>query len=228
MIKPLRTLRRSEHGIILLILAVSIAAGFPAGIITGLLAALVLFVFEYGRVEGVRFVASGHDYRSRMLSDERRIALEPHGNAIVVMKLSGFIFFGTSDRIIQKIKDRVLSATEGPMRFVVMDFRRVSGIDSSTILSFNRLKRLAQKDGFSVILTSCKSKRQHGFAPAASTLAQRPSMLEPDIDAGVSWAENGILKVSAPANSRFAAGPGIGRRQISWRCRFGQGPDKVF
>ena len=58
-IKPLRTLRRSEHGIILLILAVSIAAGFPSGIITGLLAALVLFVFEYGRVEGVRFVASG-------------------------------------------------------------------------------------------------------------------------------------------------------------------------
>ena len=108
-VRPFRTLRRSEHGIILLILAVSIAAGFPAGIITGLLAALVLFVFEYGRVEGVRFIATGHDYRSRMLSDERRIALEPHGNAIVVMKLSGFIFFGTSDRIIQKISERVLA-----------------------------------------------------------------------------------------------------------------------
>ncbi len=197
-IKPLRTLRRSEHGIILLILAVSIAAGFPSGIITGLLAALVLFVFEYGRVEGVRFVASGHDYRSRMLSDERRIALEPHGNAIMVMKLSGFIFFGTSDRIIQKIKDRVLSSAEGPLRFVVMDFRRVSGIDSSTILSFDRLRRLAQKDGFTVILTRLHEQTATRLRASGLDIGAAPFHQEADIDAGVSWAENGILKVSAP------------------------------
>jgi sulfate permease, SulP family len=197
-IKPLRTLRRSEHGIILLILAVSIAAGFPSGIITGLLAALVLFVFEYGRVEGVRFVASGHDYRSRMLSDERRIALEPHGNAIMVMKLSGFIFFGTSDRIIQKIKDRVFASAEGPLRFVVMDFRRVSGIDSSTILSFDRLKRLAQKDGFTVILTRLHEQTAARLRSSGLNIGAAPFHQEPDIDAGVSWAENGILKVSAP------------------------------
>jgi SulP family sulfate permease len=197
-VKPLRTLRRSEHGIILLILAVSIAAGFPAGVITGLLAALVLFVFEYGRVEGVRFVATGHDYRSRMLSDERRIALEPHGNAIMIMKLSGFIFFGTSDRIIQKIKDRVFASAEGPLRFVVMDFRRVSGIDSSTILSFDRLRRLAQKDGFTVILTRLHEQTAARLRASGLDIGAAPFHVEPDIDAGVSWAENGILKVSAP------------------------------
>ncbi len=197
-VKPFRTLNRSEYGIILLILAVSIAAGFPAGIVTGLLAALVLFVFEYGRVEGVRFIATGHDYRSRMLSDERRVALEPHGNAIVVMKLSGFIFFGTSDRIIQKISERVLAAAAEPIRFIVMDFRRVTGIDSSTILSFNRLKRLAQKHGFAVILTSLQTETAARLRDSGMDVNALPFHVEPDIDAGVSWAENGILRVSAP------------------------------
>ena len=197
-VRPIRTLRRSEHGIILLILAVSIAAGIPAGIITGLLAALVLFVFEYGRVEGVRFIATGHDYRSRMLSDERRVALEPHGNAIVVMKLSGFIFFGTSDRIIQRIGERVLASAAAPIRFIIMDFRRVTGIDSSTILSFNRLKRLAQKQGFSVVLTSLQKEPAASLRASGLDVAAAPFHVEPDIDAGVSWAENGILKVSAP------------------------------
>ena len=197
-IKPFRTLSRSEHGIILLILAVSIAAGFPAGVITGLLAALVLFVFEYGRVEGVRFIATGQDYRSRMLSDERRLALEPHGNAIVVMKLSGFIFFGTSDRIIQKISDRVLASATEPIRFIVMDFRRVTGIDSSTILSFDRLKRLAQKHGFFVILTNLQTETAARLRAGGMDADATPFHVEPDIDAGVSWAENGILQVAAP------------------------------
>ncbi len=197
-IKPFRTLRRSEHGIILLILAVSIAAGFPAGIITGLFAALVLFVFEYGRVEGVRFIATGQDYRSRMLSDERRIALEPHGNAIVVMKLSGFIFFGTSDRIIQKISERLLASAAEPIRFIVMDFRRVTGIDSSTILSFDRLKRLAQKHEFKVILTSLHSETAARLRDGGMDVDAAPFHVEPDIDAGVSWAEHGILQAWAP------------------------------
>jgi sulfate permease, SulP family len=197
-VKPLRTLRRSEHGIIVLILAVSIAAGFPSGIITGLLAALVLFVFEYGRVEGVRFIASGHDYRSRMLSDERRVALEPHGNAIVVMKLSGFIFFGTSDRIIQKISERVLASAAELIRFVVMDFRRVTGIDSSTIHSFNRLKKLAQKHEFKVILTSLQSETAARLRDGGMDVDAAPFHVEPDIDSGVSWAEHGILQAWAP------------------------------
>ena len=197
-VRPLRTLRRSEHAIILLILAVSIAAGFPAGIVTGLLAALVLFVFEYGRVEGVRFVTTGHDYRSRMLSEERRIALESHGNAIMIMKLSGFIFFGTSDRIIQKISERVLASTKAPIRFIVMDFRRVTGIDSSTILSFDRLKRLALKDSFTVILTNLPKDTAARLRSGGLDFGAAPFHVEPDIDAGVSWAENGILEVSAP------------------------------
>src|SRR5690606_9074750 len=157
-VRPLRRLRRREHAIILVILGVSIVAGFPAGILTGLLAALLLFVFEYSRVDGVRFAATGRDYQSHMLPDADRALLERIGGGIVIIKLSGFIFFGTSDRIVQRISARVAADGAAGVCYVVMDFRRVTGVDSSTAMSFERLRRLAERRGIVIVLASVGSE----------------------------------------------------------------------
>lgn len=191
-IKPLRTLRRQEHAIILIILAVSIGAGFPAGIATGLFAALVLFVFEYSRVEGVQFAATGRDYQSRMLPEEHRATLEEIGGSIVIMKLSGFIFFGTSDRIIQRIANRLVPAVPEPVLFVVMDFRRVNGIDSSTVMSFDRLRRMAERDGVTVVLAGLSADIAARLRGGID-LDAPPFHIEADLDAAVSWAETQLL-----------------------------------
>lgn len=203
-IMPFRTLRRSEHAIILIILAVGIGAGFAAGIMTGLLAALLLFVFEYSRVEGVRFVTTGRDYQTRMLSDEYRAVMERHGASIVIMKLSGFVFFGTSDRIIQRVANSSMSSTGEPVRFVVMDFRRVSGIDSSTVMSFNRLKRLARKHGFTVVLAGLNRETAERLAKGGLDIGDKPFHVEPDLEAAVDWAEQHLLDVHAPQLSSRA------------------------
>ena len=101
------------------------------------------------------------------------------------MNLSGS-FSSALGPIIQKIKDRVVASAEGPLRFVVMDFRRVSGIDSSTILSFDRLRRLAQKDGFTVILTQLQEQTAARLRASGLDISAAPYHQEPDIDAGVS------------------------------------------
>lgn len=197
-IRPFRSLRRIEHAIILIILAVGIVAGFAAGIMTGLLAALLLFVFEYSRVEGVRFVATGRDYQTKMLSDEYRALMERHGASIVIMKLSGFVFFGTSDRIIQRISNTVAAATADPVRFVVLDFRRVSGIDSSTVMSFNRLKRLAQAHGVTVILAGLNDETMLRLRKGGLDIKQAPFHVEPDLEGAVEWAEQHVLGTHGP------------------------------
>jgi SulP family sulfate permease len=202
-IKPLRTIGRQEHAIILIIFAVSIAAGFPAGILAGLVAALLLFVFEYSRVDGIRFAATGRDYQSRMLPDSHRATLERIGGSIVIMKLSGFIFFGTSDRIVQRVTNRVVAAAPEPVRFVVMDFRRVAGVDSSTVMSFERLKRLASRDDVVVVLAGLSDSVARRLGASGLELAQLPFRLEPDLDSAVSWAERQLLAeiVAAPGAS---------------------------
>jgi SulP family sulfate permease len=204
-VKPLRTLRRQEHAIILIILAVSIAAGFPAGILAGLIAALLLFVFEYSRVDGIRFAATGRDYQSRMLPDNHRATLERIGGSIVIMKLSGFIFFGTSDRIVQRVTSRVVASAPEAIRFVVMDFRRVAGVDSSTVMSFERLKRLAERHDVVVILAGLSDAITERLAIGGLDLTQLPFRTEPDLDAAVAWAERRLLAEAAAQSTASAA-----------------------
>ena len=204
-IKPLRTLRRQEHAIILIILAVSIAAGFPAGILAGLIAALLLFVFEYSRVDGIRFAATGRDYQSRMLPDNHRATLERIGGSIVIMKLSGFIFFGTSDRIVQRVTSRVVASAPEAIRFVVMDFRRVAGVDSSTVMSFERLKRLAERHNVVVVLAGLSEAISRRLAIGGLDLAQLPFRTEPDLDAAVAWAERRLLAEAAAQSTGSAS-----------------------
>ena len=59
LVRPFFRLQHSEYAIIVVILAVSIIAGFPAAIGVGLMAALALFAFEYARIDAVRYVTTG-------------------------------------------------------------------------------------------------------------------------------------------------------------------------
>ncbi len=189
--RPSRTLRRSEYAIIFVILGVSIFAGLPAGIAMGLLAALVLFAIEYARVDGVRFVASGRDFHSRAVTQQRRSELAGRGDAIAIVKLAGFMFFGTSDRIVQRIMAQAKSAP-GDKWYAILDFTRVTGFDSSTVLSFERLRRVAERAGFCVVFAS--------LGPLAGRLARggldvrtAPFHLADDLEAALRWAETELI-----------------------------------
>jgi sulfate permease, SulP family len=192
LIRPIRTLPRSEYAIILIILGVSIAAGLPAGIGMGLLMALVLFAVEYARVDGVRFVATGRDLHSRGITPERRSQMAERGEAIAVIKLAGFMFFGTADRIVQRIVARPAGGNGDAARYAILDFSRVTGFDSSTVLSFERLRRIAERDGFHVVFA--------GLGPLAERLSASgldigtgPFRSTPDLDSALRWAEAEVL-----------------------------------
>ncbi|MGV3490592.1 MAG: SulP family inorganic anion transporter [Devosia sp.] len=191
LVRPMRTLRRSEYAIILVILAVSIAAGLPAGIGMGLLMALVLFAVEYARVDGVRFIASGRDFQSRSITEQRRAELMGRGDVIAIIKLAGFLFFGTSDRIVQRIAARAAASAERPW-YAILDFSRVSGFDSSTVLSFIRLRRMAQRDGFHVVFAGLGPLSER-LTEGGLDIASEPFHSEPNLEAALRWAETQVL-----------------------------------
>jgi anti-anti-sigma regulatory factor len=45
----------------------------------------------------------------------------------------GFVFFGTSSRLLERIRNRVEGAE---LRYLLIDLRRVTGMDSSAVMSF--------------------------------------------------------------------------------------------
>ena len=152
----------------------------------GLVLAVVLFAVSYGRVELVREVAFGETYRSNVdRPPEERAELRGLSDRVQILRVSGFVFFGSANRLLERIRRRVEGAT--PPRFLVIDLRRVTGVDSSAVVSFVKVLRLAEAAGSEVVFTAASD-------PVRAQLAR----------GGVVEAE-GLVGLRARPGSRAAA-----------------------
>ena len=195
-----KVLPRVEYLIVLLILAAVVAKGFLPGVVLGLVLAVVLFAVSYGRIELVREVAFGDTYRSNVdRSPAEREALRHLGERVAVLRLNGFVFFGSANALIERIRKRVEAS---PLRFLVMDLRRVSGVDSSAVASFVKICHLAEANGFELVLA--------GASGAVRNQLERGGVVEggvvafvPDLDRGLQRCEDVLL-----AETPIAGGDG--------------------
>ncbi len=193
-------LARSEYAVVVLIFAVIAFVGFAWGILVGLIAAAVLFAVEYGRVDIVRYTLTGRDYQTGAdSSDERLEVLRNNGGAILLLRLQGYLFFGTAERLRKRIQERLADASETGIRFLVIDFDRVSGLDSSAALSFIRLSQMAAPAGFTLVLTGMSvavrnAMLRGGLEHGGEGLVH----IAPSFEHGVEWCENALIAEVAP------------------------------
>ena len=54
--------------------------------------------------------------------------------------LSGFIFFGSSNVIFERIRQVIEQQRDRPVEYMALDFSRVSGLDTSATLSLAKLR----------------------------------------------------------------------------------------
>lgn len=185
-----------EYLILFLIFLVIVGVSFTSGILLGLIAAVVLFVVEYSRVDSVRHVLTGQDYQSMFeISEDRSESLRQHGRAILIVRLQGFIFFGTSDRLRKNIENRV---SGGGVRFLVIDFRHVTGVDSSTVVSFIRLGQIATLRSCVLVMTGMNAAVERALVRGGLKSGAN-LRIEPDIDQGLVWCEDRLLAEVAPS-----------------------------
>jgi SulP family sulfate permease len=167
--------------------------GFLAGVVAGLVVATVLFVVRYSHIEVVKHALTAAEYRSNV---ERAPAsarfLESEGDSVVILLLQGFIFFGTGDQIIGRVRDRI--ETDDPLRFLVVDLNMVTGIDSSALMVFERLCMMGEEHGFVIVLTDLEEPESSQLDDLIRRFEDR-IRVEPDLDRGVAWCEDRILDV---------------------------------
>jgi SulP family sulfate permease len=194
-----RKLTPLDYFVVIFILAIVGAVGYPQGVAAGTIAAVVLFVHNYSRVDVVSHAMSGADLRSNVDRPVSELKyLREHGEQIYVLHLQGFIFFGTANHLLQEVKARAADLGPNRMRFVVMDFRRVSGIDSSAVFSLGKVHQLAQRLGFTLIMTQVSPEIERLLV--ISGLRQMSSgsfRLFPDLDHGLEWCERLLLSNSS-------------------------------
>ena len=189
---------RSDYAVIVLIVLVTVTVGYLQGIGVGLIAAIVLFVVNYSRLTVTKRVASGAYYHSNVLrTDEEMNILEAEGDQTYIIELQGLIFFGTANKLLDQIRDRIDHPTPTPVQFVVLDFRLVSGLDASAVLSFAKLKQVAGQKKVHLLFTNLSKEAMQLLQQGACLEADDPfKHVFDDLDRGLEWCEQQILQTS--------------------------------
>jgi SulP family sulfate permease len=200
-----RTMPRGERVIPWAIAAAIALWGLLPGVALGLVLAVVLFAVSYSRTDLVRQSFTAATFRSnveRPLGARRE--LRTLGAQVQILKLQGFVFFGTASSLLEQIRTRALDP-ETALRFMILDFRRVTGLDSSAVLSFTKVVQLAGVAGFELVLVSVPEEIRAQLE-AGGILRDGPVTVEADLDRGVQRAEDALLQAASGDHAGRAGG----------------------
>ncbi len=145
LIAPFKTLSRLDYGILLAIVGVVSVFGLLAGVGVGLVLAVLLFVMKYSRVNVIRHHLSGAEQSSRYSRGITQMQrLQSVGAQTQILTLQGYMFFGTANTLLAKVRD---ISTMAHVRYIILDFENVTGLDSTAALSFVKMAQtLAQRN----------------------------------------------------------------------------------
>ena len=189
-----RTLPTTEYVVVLLMLAVIATKGIVPGVVAGLVLAVVLFAVNYGRIELLREVEFGDTYRSNVdRPPGERAALRALGDRVQILRVHGYgyVFFGTASGLLERIRTRV---ERGPLRFLLVDLQRVTGVDSSAVISFRKVAQLAEANGFELVLAGASENVRQQLERGGVVELEGVVRLEPDLDRGLQRCEDGLLR----------------------------------
>lgn len=140
---------------------------FVVGIFTGIVLACLSYVVQSSRTPAVRATYTGEVAEStvRRPRADRRYLNRVRGQ-IRVIKLSGFLFFGT----IVSVEDYMRSLIEEdyfkkqPISFIIVDFTHVTDVDFSSSEGFQRINRILTRKGVKMIVSGISFSSKVGQA----------------------------------------------------------------
>ncbi|WKZ46346.1 MAG: SulP family inorganic anion transporter [Anaerolineales bacterium] len=184
-----------DYLLVWVILFIIATVGFLEGIAAGIFIAAALFVVSYSRVSVIKNTLDGSIYHSKVDRPKiHRDILHQHGSEIFIMSLQGFIFFGTIQGILDKLRARIADHSQGELSYIVLDFRRVTHLDSSAVFGITRLKQVAQANNILMVWTDVKPGMVKNLERGGLHDATDDTfIIKPTLDEGVEWCENRIL-----------------------------------
>ena len=157
------------------IVAVAVAVGLLEAIAVGIVAAVGLFVLAYAGLDVVRLRTTAAHLRSRV---ERNAAaqrcLAREGRRAAIFHLEGFLFFGTATRLRNELL-ALLERTDPPIEHVLLDVRRVSGLDASAAQALAAVRDACRRAGADFLIC--------GQGPQVAETLRRAGLLEAGDDA---------------------------------------------
>ena len=182
---------------LLLTLAIAVVCvryGYLLGVLTGIVAACLMFAVSYARTGVVRQHLSRAQFAGNVTrSAQASRCLSDHGDAIQIYWLNGYIFFGSSEEVFERVRRDLGAQPARQRRHVVLDFGAVTGADASATVSLAKLRNFCSKQGVSLALSSLappirRALERDGFF---AVQGQQPAFA--DVSAALAWCEDRVL-----------------------------------
>lgn len=126
----------------------------------------------------------------KIRSPQERAMLRPLGKQIRIFELEGAIFFGTADRLQMDVEN-----LPDDVRYVILDFRRVTEIDASGTRALETICHTAARRNMRVLLSHLRDDEGHGRNLRALGIAAVVAAEHwfTDLDRALEWTEDRLL-----------------------------------
>jgi SulP family sulfate permease len=188
----------AEYLSLLAIAIIIVEWGFIAGVVSGVLIGCATFALNASRVDAIKFSFDGSEIRSSLDREPAELTvLAQNGSQIQVMSLHSYLFFGSASGLHQHVKQ--LLADRPECRFLVFDFRLVTGVDASATHSFTQMKRAADERGARLVLAGLTPDLEGAFR--AIQFISDDILIVPNLDQALEVCEDAILDASRDATA---------------------------
>jgi sulfate permease, SulP family len=168
--------------------------GYFMGVVLGVIGACLMFALSYSRIGVIRRHLTRHEFSSNVeRSPEQTRLLREEGKRVHVFWLSGFIFFGSSNGLFERIKRVIEGQLEKPVGYVVLDFGAVPGLDTSAVLSLVKLRNYCEEHDVTLGFSGLTEALQLSFGKAGFFGSTRPHQVFKSRNEAVEWCEDMLL-----------------------------------
>lgn len=188
-------LPKTDYFIVVIILLVAVVGGFLTSIAVGIIIASIFFIINYSLFNVIKYELTGKSQRSKVdRQPEQEKILETRGMEIYSLILQGFLFFGSVNKILARIRES-LAKSENKIHYIILDFQNVSNIDTSAVNCFLKILNLSKKENFTIINTHLNNSIQRQLKHFGYFSDQAGACLVfSNYDRGLEWCEDQMLE----------------------------------
>ncbi|HET7852125.1 MAG TPA: SulP family inorganic anion transporter [Methyloceanibacter sp.] len=176
------------------IMLVIVNFGYLMGVVLGVIGACLMFALSYSRIGVVRRHLTRGEFSSNVeRAPEQTRLLREEGERLHVFWLSGFIFFGSSNGLFERIRRAIDAQDEKPVGYVVLDFGAVPGLDTSAVLSLIKLRNYCNEHGVTLAFSGLTEAMRSSFQKAGFFAGGQPHQVFATRNEAVEWCEDMLL-----------------------------------
>ena len=168
--------------------------GYFMGVVVGVIGACLMFALSYSRIGVIRRHLTRQEFSSNVeRSPEQTRLLREEGKRVHVFWLSGFIFFGSSNGLFERIKRVIEVQRDKPVGYVVLDFTSVPGLDTSAVLSLVKLRNYCEEHDVTLGFSGLSESMRVSFERAGFFGSTRSHQVFGSRNEAIEWCEDMLL-----------------------------------